>query len=116
MITYTMIPDEEIYKVLAELYYKKSTSYKNRKRKLIAISVMGLILVAMSLWGTALSREEDYYWLAFFILGVFAIAYGCYMFFFWSKKAGDESHQTEESRGGHLGTDIYFWGGYSGSF
>lgn len=23
MITYTMIPDEEVYKVLAELYYKK---------------------------------------------------------------------------------------------
>lgn len=86
MITYTMIPDEEVYKVLAELYYKKSTSYKNRKRKLIAICMMGLILVAMSLWGTALSGEEDYYWLAFLILGIFAIAYGCYMVFFGAKK------------------------------
>lgn len=86
MITYTMVPDEEIYKVLAELYYKKSTTYKNRKRKLITISMMGLILVAMSLWGTALSGEGDYYWVAFLILGVFSIAYGFYMVIFGAKK------------------------------
>ena len=86
MITYTMIPDEEIYKVLAELYYKKSATYKNRKRKLITISMMGLILVAMSLWGTALSGEGDYYWVAFLMLGVFSIAYGFYMVFFGAKK------------------------------
>lgn len=86
MITYTMVPDEEIYKVLAELYYEKSTTYKNRKRKLITISIMGLILVAMSLWGTALSGEGDYYWVAFLILGVFSIAYGFYMVFFGAKK------------------------------
>ncbi|MBD5479814.1 MAG: hypothetical protein HDR14_11100 [Lachnospiraceae bacterium] len=86
MITYTMVPDEEIYKVLAELYYEKSATYKNRKRKLITISMMGLILVAMSLWGTALSGEGDYYWVAFLILGVFSIAYGFYMVFFGAKK------------------------------
>lgn len=86
MITYTMVPDEEIYKVLAELYYKKSTTYKNRKRKLITISMMGLILVAMSLWGTALSGEGDYYWVAFLILGAFSIAYGFYMVIFGAKK------------------------------
>ena len=52
MITYTMIPNEEIYNTLAELYYKKSTAYKNRKKKLIMMSLMSLVLVAMSLLGT----------------------------------------------------------------
>lgn len=86
MITYTMTPDEEIYKILTELYYKKSTTYKNRKRKLITISMMGLILVAMSLWGTALSEGEDYYWFVFLILGLFSIVYGFYMVFFGAKR------------------------------
>lgn len=86
MITCTMTPDEEIYKILAELYYRKSATYKNRKRKLITISMMGLILVAMSLWGTALSGGEDYYWLVFLVLGVFSIVYGFYMVFFGAKK------------------------------
>ena len=68
MITYTMIPNEEIYNTLAELYYKKSTAYKNRKKKLIMMSLMSLVLVAMSLLGTSLSGGEEGYWFVFLIL------------------------------------------------
>lgn len=44
MITYTMIPNEEMYNTLAELYYKKSTAYKNRKKKLIMMNSQLVVL------------------------------------------------------------------------
>ncbi len=86
MITYTMIPNEEIYNTLAELYYKKSTAYKNRKKKLIMMSLMSLVLVAMSLLGTSLSGGEEGYWFVFLILGVFIFCYGFYMILWGAKK------------------------------
>ena len=86
MINYTMIPNEEIYSTLAELYYKKSTAYKKRKKKLVMMSLMSLVLVAMSLWGTALSGGEEGYWFVFLILGVFIFCYGFYMILYGAKK------------------------------
>lgn len=86
MITYTMVPDEEIYGVLAELYYKKSDTYKKRKRKLLMMSLMSVVLVAMSLWGTALSGGEEVFWFIFLLLGVFVFCYGFYMIFWGAKR------------------------------
>ncbi|MCM1216893.1 MAG: hypothetical protein NC548_20535 [Lachnospiraceae bacterium] len=48
--------------------------------------MMGLILTAMSFLETVLSGGKEGFWIAFLLLGVFAVLYGCYMAFWGAKK------------------------------
>ena len=85
MITYTMVPNEETYQVMAKIYMLESKDFKKRKRKLLSICIVSLFLIALSIYGMFLDTTEIMRY-AFLAIGIFTLIYGGWFYFAGAKR------------------------------
>ncbi|MBQ9135379.1 MAG: YcxB family protein [Lachnospiraceae bacterium] len=85
MITYTMVPNEETYQVMAKIYMQESKEFKKRKRKLLSLCIVSLFLIALSVYGMFLDTTEIM-WYAFLAIGIFTLIYGGWFYFAGAKR------------------------------